>query len=42
MSVWQYFAILDSNSGDDDKNSLSEKEKDELWDWINQVPAGHA
>lgn len=37
MSMFQYFAALDgvikANSLDDDK-TLSEKEKDELWDWL--------
>lgn len=37
MSVFEYFAALDgfeaANSPEDDK-SLSEKEKDDLWAWI--------
>lgn len=38
MSLFQYFAALDgfiaANSPDDNK-SLSEKEKDDLWAWID-------
>lgn len=37
MSVWQYLAALDgyikANSSDDSK-SLSKREQDELWDWL--------
>lgn len=37
MSMFQYFAALDgfvkANSPDDDR-ALSDKEKDELWEWL--------
>lgn len=38
MSIFQFLAAQDgwisANVAEDD-NALSEKEKDELWDWIN-------
>jgi len=37
MSMWQYLAAVDgyvkANSSDD--GALSDKERDELWDWIS-------
>ncbi len=39
MSMFQYFAAVDgfikANSIDDDK-VLSDKEKDEIWDWLEE------
>ena len=37
--MWQYMAAIDgyvkANSTEDDK-ALSSKEKDDLWDWLNE------
>lgn len=39
MSIFQYLAALDgfikANSSDDE-NVLSDKEKDELWEWLEE------
>jgi len=37
MSMWQYFAALDGfvkGNNPDDGKSLSDKEKEALWEWI--------
>ncbi len=38
MSMWQFMAAVDgyvtANSTDD--GGLSQKEKDELWEWVNE------
>lgn len=33
MSMWQFFAMVDGMTGDDEKG-LSIVEADELWDWL--------
>ncbi|MBA8838176.1 hypothetical protein [Ochrobactrum sp. RH2CCR150] len=42
MSMWQFMAAVDgyvkANSTDD--GGLSQKEKDELWEWVSEGRAG--
>lgn len=35
MSLWQYMAALDGFASDG-QDGLSDKEVDELWDWIKE------
>lgn len=39
MSMWQFMAAVDGYAKahtPDDEKGLSTKEKDELWDWLNE------
>ncbi len=39
MSMWQFMAAVDGYAkahAPDDEKSLSTKEKDELWGWLNE------
>lgn len=36
MSIWQYLAVLEGYSTQNDKGDrMTESEKDDIWDWLN-------